>query len=172
MPGPWVTSEQLQQAVADDLHKGDRTALRSRWVAICDRSIVRGYRDIYTRLVAKGYTPAQLDAWDDRVSYTMDQALFWAFVEGSGLADYSDRDYNKLDHRKELAEESFAIMINGQVVLPGLSAMDIGGSVLGGSLTTDVGEITGPSTFRTQYDRRRRSIDLFPGEGYNGVWEE
>lgn len=154
MAGPWVTSAELQQAVADDLHKGDKSALRARWVAICDRSVVRGYRDIYTRLVAKGYTPEQLDVWDDRKSFTMDQALFWAFVEGSGLADYSDRDYNKLDHRKELADDSFAIMISGQVVLPGLSSQGIGGSVLGGTLTTDTGEVSPHSTFRTQADRR------------------
>lgn len=150
-----VTTADLQQMVADDLHKGDKAALKSRWIAICTRSVERGWRDLKNRLLVRGYTDAQIEAWDDKVSFTQDQSLFWAFVEGSGLADYSDRDYNKLDHRKEVEDAKFLLVIGGIPVVPGQT--DAGyGAVIGGIMTLSEGEVSEYSTFRTQKDRRER----------------
>jgi len=96
----------------------------------------------------------------------MDQSLFWAFVEGSGLADYSDRDYNKLDHRKEVEDAKFALLINSVPVLPG-QANDGTASVLGGNMSTTTGDVSKQSTFRTQKERREwwsgnRQGDIIP----------
>ena len=67
-----------------------------------------GWRDVSNLLRGRGYTDAQLDGWDDRVSYNLDQSLFWAYIEGGGPAEQSERDVKELDHRKQLADEWLA----------------------------------------------------------------
>jgi hypothetical protein len=148
----WITPAQIKARIADRLSMVV-TALPPKWDGICADAVSAGYSDIVTRLRVKGYTQAQIDVWDDRIRYLTDQAVFWACVNGGIAAGYDDKEFNKLDHRKELEGTTLAIMIGGAIVLPG-EAGGIGGSVLGGRLALDNGNVSGPSTFRTQRDRR------------------
>lgn len=161
MPVSWVTVDDVLQAVADDLHKGDKAQLRTRWTAIATRAVERAHSDLIGILTAKGYTIAQLEGWDDRARYARDQALFWAYVEGAALDNPSDRDYNKLDNRQALIKGDISILINGGVVLPGLSDAAIGGSVLTGVLNTSSNLNVSPSTFDTQAYRRSRDAGRY-----------
>lgn len=165
MANPWITAATVLDRIANALHVASAASLNARWTAIATRAADAGYRDIYTRLVKRGYTVEQLNSWDYRESFVSDQAAYWALVEGSGLADYSDRDYNKFDHRKELDDAAFAVLINGAVVEPGYSGENPGGSVISGFIAqSGYPEISEGSTFRTQRDRRRNR-DLVTDDG-------
>jgi hypothetical protein len=162
MAGPWVTTVDVKGRLTDMLSVG---TLVPRWDSIIGDAISDGYRDLRTRLISRGYTEGQLDAWDDRISYNRDQALFWCFVKGAGLGGYSDQDYSKLDHRKELENPELGISIGGTIVLPGAAA-DVG-SVIVGTLVIDAGPDEN-STYRTQSDRR----EIWGSGGLNeyGPW--
>lgn len=135
MAGPWVTADNLKQEVADILKK-DVSDLAAYWDRHVTRTRNDGYNDLVSRLAGKGYTPAQMDAWDDRERFNRDQALFWLYVKGAGLGAYDDKEINKLDHRKEL-ETATTIMIGGKAVAPGAETVDDGASVGIGTMTED-----------------------------------
>jgi hypothetical protein len=132
MPGPWVTTEEVLQDVADILKK-DVEKLEMYWLRIADRVLNDGYNDCVSRLLGRGYTMAQLDGWSDRVRYNRDQSLFWLFVRGFLPSNSDDREVDKLDHRKEL-ETALTIMVNGVAVAPGATEND-GASVGGGTIS-------------------------------------
>lgn len=128
MPGPWITDAELKQLVADTLKK-DVGTLTVYW----DGHVTRGNRDaaadITSILMGKGFTTAQIDGWDNRVTYNSDIALYLALVKGGALAEYDQTTIDKLDRRPMLTAAN-SIMINGQVVQPGDSTS--GGGAAGG----------------------------------------
>lgn len=146
MAGPWISEADLKQKVADILKKdvGDLDAYWDRHVATARTD---GYGDIAARLLGRGYTMSQLDAWDDRVKYNRHQALYWLFVEGYLPTDADDREINKLDHRKELEDPGITLMINGQAVPPGSTDETDGGSVGGGVIDESDYRITTDTEF-------------------------
>jgi hypothetical protein len=165
MAGPYVSSATIKTKLADRLHKLEAD-LDARWDSIITDSIAAAYRDIRARMMnpTLGYTQAQLDAWDDRVSYSVDQTLFWCFVNGAGLDGYSDQDYSKLDHRKELENPGFTMFSGGVIVEPGIIAAG-NGSIYSGDICQRSGGVDIHSTFRTEADRwaaMRRGDTLGP----------
>ena len=101
--------------------------------------------------MGKGYTSGQLDGWDDRVRFNLDQSTFWALVRGAGLGGYEDRDYSKLDHRKEI-EQSATIMIGGVAVAPSATNPGFGAEV--GTMTFGNTGINYGTTFGLRTLRR------------------
>lgn len=151
MPGPWIDAVILKQALADRLKKSV-ASLQGYWDNIVTDALSAGYSDLVVRLLAKGFTVNQLDAWDDRVRFNKDQSLFWCFVNGAGLGDYSDLSVNKLDHRAEL-EKSATIMISGIATPPGATA-ETGVTPAVGSLTQQSDGIDYGSTFGLKINRK------------------
>src|SRR5436189_228358 len=117
MPGPWFTNDQLKTLVAKVLRK-QVADLADYWDEFVADSNTDAVADINEILQGKGYTAAQIDAWDYRVTYNRDIALYHALVKGGALADYDQTTVDKLDRRKLLTESS-GIMINNAMVLPG-----------------------------------------------------
>src|ERR1044072_2256055 len=146
----WITPAMVKSRIADRLSK-DIDKLPPKWDGICADADNAGYSDLVSRLRLKGYTQAQLDMWDDRVRYNVDQALYWALVNGGVGAGYDDKEINKLDHRGEIDKDQIAVMIGGAIVLPGETGQ-VGGSVHGGDIAMGFGNVSGASTFRTQRD--------------------
>lgn len=133
MPGPYITRADLLIALKQDMRK-TVSGLKPDWDGIADRAIARSWRDLKNRLMGKGYTEGQLDGWDDRVSFSMDQAIFYALTEGTDTFA-ADRDLSHLDHRKELEIPSFVgIMSNGVIITPNTAdpeAMEVSTGSLG-----------------------------------------
>lgn len=150
MAGPYIVAADVKQDVADCLHK-DVAKLKPLWDRITADAVIDGYTDVRNRLLIKGFTDAQVDAWDDRVRYTRDQSLFWALTKGANFGEYSDRDINKLDHRKEL-ESPFliAISINGAMQKPGAT---VGGPVQSGTVVTQSDGVDYGTTFGLKVNR-------------------
>lgn len=144
MAGPWVLAADLKQDVADILKEADVANLEPRWDRQIPRAISTAYADLTGTLLGKGYTIEQLDQWDNREQFNRQQALFWLYTEsGLGIGN-DDKEINKLDRRKELAE-STTIMINGVPVAPG--STDSVGGVGGGLISEDGFRITGETEF-------------------------
>lgn len=129
MAGPWISDADLKSALADMLGKTS-ASLVGKWTDIVTAANVAAANDIAQRLLARGYSAAQIDAWDYRAVFNRDIGLFWALVKGGGLADYSDVGINKLDRRKEL--DTLAVLIGGAVALPAVDATTGGFAVGGG----------------------------------------
>jgi hypothetical protein len=142
MAGPWYTSDQLMGDVSRILKK-KVADIADYWQPLCVEAVESAYRDLSEILLGKSYTIAQLDAWDNRRSYSRQQSLFWLFTETVLGLDMSDKEINKLDHRKQLME-STTIMIGGVPVAP--AGEDTGG--IGGGLISEEGyRITGATEF-------------------------
>lgn len=153
MPGPWITPLDLTTTLEQGLKVGTG-ALESYWVGIIARCVERGYVDIKNYLMGKGYTLAQLDAWDDRTIYTRDQSLFYAYIEGGGPEDQSERDIKRLDRLTLLmkSEDAIALSIGGVMVRPdgtGSGAAINAGVLAVGNMGIDYG-----TTFGAKVNRR------------------
>lgn len=132
MPGPWVTTQELYDALGRMMHTEVQDLL-PLWERIVEAAAETAAGDILQALLARGYTAAQVEAWDFRKVYNRDIALFWALTHGGGLSpQHSDRDINKLDRRKELA--TVLLLIGGVPVAPGGTE---GVGVYGGRLSQD-----------------------------------
>lgn len=121
MPGPWITTAELRTALKDTLHVED-VELETFWAGIITRCVDRGYVDLKNYLMALGYSMAQLDAWDDRKIYTLDQSLYFAYIEGGGPEDQSDRDMKRFDRitlLMKMESNVVALSIGGVMVKPG-----------------------------------------------------
>lgn len=115
MAGPWITTDQLLEAIADEITK-PVDELAGYWTTRAQRAVQLGYSDLKNVLLLRGYTQEQLDAWDDREAYSIDQSLYRVMRRADAVAG-NRNNYDDLDHRKELAEAT-AISISGDAVAP------------------------------------------------------
>lgn len=141
MPGPWITEAELLQEVADIL-KVPLARLDPYWARIISGNGGNGganqdaANDINSILQGKGFTVAQIDAWDNRVTFNRDITLHLAFKKAGGLAQYDQNAIDSWDRRKQLMDAA-TIMIGGLVVAPG---SDDGGGMSAGCITErDIG---------------------------------
>lgn len=129
MPGPWITNDNLKQLVANALKK-DVADLEAYWDDFVSRANAAAVADINSILRGKGYSAAQIDSWDNRVTYNEDIALYHALVKGASLSDYDQQAVDRLDRRKML-DEAGAILINGEAVAPADTGTGTGGAAGG-----------------------------------------
>ena len=116
MPGPWVTIADLTARVADHLSQA-ADGLPDKWESIVADALSAATSEIAGAMLARGFSPAQIDQWDRRKEYSLHIGKFWALTAGGGLANYSDTFIAKMDRRKELADVPFTV--GGKIVQPG-----------------------------------------------------
>ena len=109
------TDQDIRNRLAG-LLKQEQDQVPGYWDPIVSDSNAAGYNEIVTKLVARGYSKAQVDAWDRGAEFEIDIALFWCLVKGAGLHGYDDKFINKLDRRAELDEVD--VLIDGKLVDP------------------------------------------------------
>ena len=145
MPGPWITTTDLLQRIADAL--GTTTdQLPGRWTEVCSDANASATNDITQLLMGLGYTQGQIDAWDSVGVYARDLGTFWALVRGgAGGESYSDKSLKALDRRDELRGMT-TLMIGGVAVAPPTNATAAGGISNGRS--------TAAEFLARQYDRQ------------------
>lgn len=132
MPGPWITEGDLKQRLADLVAK-DVGQLPARWDSTILDSNRSAALDVAGRLLARGYTAAQVDAWDRRAEFNADIGLFWCLTKGGIPTAASDLHIAKLDRRKEL--DAVLVTIGGVPVEPGGGSDGYG--VSGGRMSED-----------------------------------
>ncbi len=130
MPTPYVSDAVLLQDVAHALGLGSAAGLAPHWadtVADANRMAVA---DLTAALLAKGYTPADVDSWDDRVAYNRRLGLLFALTLGNPLGNYPDTFLATLDARKDLAAAGL-IRVAGVARAPAVGASEVGGIAFG-----------------------------------------
>jgi hypothetical protein len=151
--GPWVDDADVKQAVADGLKK-DVAGLKQQWDRIVARCVTRAYVDLRNFLIGRGFTAGQLDAWDDRRQYNLDQALYYSYLEGGGPEDQENFPYRRFDRVSALMKEDdpLTLMVNG--VLQGPGAGEDAGTIGGGTINLAPDGIDYGTTFGLAAGRR------------------
>lgn len=125
-----ITDAQLKDRLASLLSKNGAALNADKWDVIVSDSNRSAYWDIVSRLMNRGYTKAQVDAWDRLAEYTIDIGLYWCAIKGGGLEGYDDKFISKLDRRKELDE----VFVTEAGVEAAIDEGDIG---VGGQVTDE-----------------------------------
>lgn len=97
----------LKQAAAD---------LPDHWGRIVPRAHASAVQEIYGRLLNRGFTAAQVDAWDRVEEFERDLSLYWCLVRGGAYGQIDEAALKALDRRKEL--DAVLLFINGVWVKP------------------------------------------------------
>jgi hypothetical protein len=98
----WVTTDQLQQDVADALKQAGAEDLGINWPDVCTRAVASARADILGLLLVRGYTLAQVELWPDLEAVHADQSLFRALNRGSVLEAFDEKFINSHDRREDL----------------------------------------------------------------------
>lgn len=76
--------------------------LDTPWTGIAHFANLAAYGQIRNALLKRGFSIAQVDAWDDGAEYQLDLGTFWALTKGGCTKDYDAKFIASLDRRKEL----------------------------------------------------------------------
>jgi hypothetical protein len=132
MPSPWVTPQDILKRIANWVGGKDPSTLDPKFLEDAELACRMATSELRGILAIKGYTPAQVEAWDEKTTYSERQAIFCASTLISGLADYDKENAKTMDCREFLAMTP-AILIDGVAVAP--SADNPIGGVGYGTLT-------------------------------------
>lgn len=113
----FLSEAKIKQAVADKLST-DVANLASHWDGIIKAAHVSAYNQIVSRLLARGFTLAQVTAWDDGPEYEKDLSVFRALNDGGSLGAFSDTAIKVMDRRAEL-DKMGSLIIVGVWTRPG-----------------------------------------------------
>jgi hypothetical protein len=112
----FLTDAAILPSLAAQL-KVDPSAIDGTWTTLLADCHVRAYGEIRRRILQRGYTAAQLAAWDDGPELERDITLWWTLTQGAGLATIDPREIDHLDRREELG--SISLTNGGALVNPG-----------------------------------------------------
>lgn len=82
----WITDDDLKAVLASTLGLGAAADLPAFWGPLVARGNAAGYNFVRAALSANGYTPAQMDLWDDRETWNVRAGLYFA-LELANLDD-------------------------------------------------------------------------------------
>lgn len=129
----WITDAELRVEFAAAVGT-DPKELSDQWDSLIPRAVQAGYADIVSILAAKGYTAAQLNQWDFRVTYNLDQSIYWLGVNGAALSDF-DLDALKLRDRTKVLQ-TLTPTVGGSPIFPAATGPDGQGyAIAGGRLS-------------------------------------
>lgn len=97
----FLTREEFRQSLADTL-KVSVSDLGSNWDRQCEEAMRSAYLDIRGALVQRGFTAAQVLAWERGAEFQRDIGHYWALVRSGAAVPMDDRILERLDRRKEL----------------------------------------------------------------------
>lgn len=98
------TPANVLQAVSDTLQQVGSINLPAQWENIAAQCQTWAYNEIVSALSGRGFTPAQIAAWDRGAEFELDLAIFRALSRGGALANLSAEFIKSFDRRPELRE--------------------------------------------------------------------
>lgn len=111
-----VSNEQLKTFFAAQLRlrggKGDLVASYDVLVPVMNS---RAYNQILAKLLAKGYSRANIDAWDELANTIKFQATYYLFHSGAQL-QADDTWPEKFNILETLDDEDFVLLVDGELV--------------------------------------------------------
>ncbi len=113
----YVTDTDVQTTLAAMLKRADLNSIEGYWTALITQCNAAGYNEVRGALLNRGFTLAQIDAWDRREEFNRDLALWWVGVKGEAyFSDAEKQMLAKLDRREEL--ETVAVVASGALQSP------------------------------------------------------
>lgn len=99
----FLTDADVRLAVAGTL-KVDPADLAGYWDDLIRQCHQSAYWDVRGALLQRGFTAAQVDAWDRGAEFERDLTIYWCLVRGGTLVPaLSAEALDRLDRRAELA---------------------------------------------------------------------
>lgn len=86
----YITDDELKTQVAAVLARADSTALVECYDELAPAGNLAAYRIICDKLIARGFTQAQIDTWASRVVYNRMIGIYWTLISGPGIVDGKD----------------------------------------------------------------------------------
>jgi hypothetical protein len=87
----YATAAQVRAKIATRLGMAGPASLPVHWQTLADEAVDDAYLIMRSRLIARGNTSAEIDAWEHRVSWNVNLAVYFAFVNASQAGkDYGD----------------------------------------------------------------------------------
>jgi hypothetical protein len=124
----FVTAAQIKSRLADVLQQLTGSAeLKGWWESIVNDAALSAYNDIAAALAGRGFTAAQIAAWDAGLDFQVSIGLWYALVKGGATKNWGPdaKAYlDSLDRRAELA--TVPILNGGVLVEPGASEAGAG----------------------------------------------
>lgn len=111
----YITASQLQAALASFL-KIREADLPDYWQPLSSQAANFARQEIVGRLLRRGFTEAQVDAWDRDFEFSRDLGLWKAVVLGGAYTGFDANVLKALDRRRELDE--VLVFISGVWVKP------------------------------------------------------
>lgn len=132
MPFPYITNDQLQASVLAVLHTDpSNPSLGSEWSTIIANANLSGCNDVREALLGKGFTIAQIEAWDQLGVYCLDQGTYWALLRaGVSNEQISEAKLKSFDRREELDKKGF-LTAGSTILYPMPDASPVGGISFG-----------------------------------------
>lgn len=100
----WAADSDIKETLRGILAKASASDMAGRWTPIISQANLQAKLDIQTVLIARGYTPSQVEAWTGTFTFHVRQGVYWCLVLGASMHPYEDRFIEKLDIRDMLAE--------------------------------------------------------------------
>ena len=115
----YLQDSDIEIALASLLKVASFASVANYWTDIVQKSHAAAYQDIFNALIRRGFTPAQIAAWDRGPEFENHIALFWCLVNGGGLQQYDPTYIKMLDRRPEL--RTVEVSNNGVWQSPGIA---------------------------------------------------
>lgn len=113
----YVTDDDVKETLAAMLKRAAVASTEDYWLGLVPQCNVAGYNEVRGALLNRGFTLAQIDAWDRREEFNRDLALWWVGVKGEAyFSDAEKQMLAKLDRRQEL--ETVAVVADGALQSP------------------------------------------------------
>ena len=132
----FLTDDVLKEKLANELKVLGIALTDADWDNIVKDSNASARNEILTKLLARGYSVAQIrDDWDRLEEFQTDIGLYWCLVKGANLnlGQISLEIIKLHDRRAEL--DSIALLDGDVLIDP--DEEDVGGEVSAGNLNTD-----------------------------------
>lgn len=112
------TADQITAVLAAQLKVDTtQTPLDAFWSTLVAQAQTRAYNEIQMRLLERGYTAAQISAWDRGAEFELDIAVWWCLTQGAGLSAADLKGVDRFDRREEL--RSVSVSNAGVLINPG-----------------------------------------------------
>lgn len=104
MRGMFNSSAVILQAISDTLQQAGTSSLPAQWTNIANQAQTWAYQEIVSVLSGRGFTAAQIAAWDRGAEFELDLSLFRALSRGHMLGAMADAPFllKTFDRRPEL----------------------------------------------------------------------
>jgi hypothetical protein len=111
-----LTDADIKAAVAAALKKASADDLPAYWDEIVEAAHVSGWQDVLEALLRRGFTAAQVEAWDRAAEFERKQSLYHALLNGGGLESFDLTGVRLYDQSKKL--EVIQVYIGGVYTTP------------------------------------------------------